>query len=276
MHTRLLEGRTFTEDDNYNPHPRGDREGGRKLVIIDQMLAAKAFPHQSAVGKRILVRVATPEPEWAEIIGVVEHQRETSLADAGREQVYFTDGFFGHGIANYWAIRTAGDPAKYADAARSEIAKLNPQLVITDLQPMAAVMSAAQSSTRFSLLLIGIFAVIAAILAGVGLYGVLATVVRQRTAEIGVRMALGAAPSNVFGLMIGQGLRLSVAGIVVGLIAAVALTRVMVSMLVGVKPTDPVTFAAIVAVFLVIAAIASWIPARRAAALDPTVALREE
>jgi putative ABC transport system permease protein len=118
--------------------------------------------------------------------------------------------------------------------------------------------------------------VIAAVLAAVGLYGVLATFVRQRTAEIGVRMALGAAPSNIFALVVGQGLWLSAAGIGIGLIAASAATRVMASMLVGVKATDPVTFAAIVVFFFVIAAVACWIPAWRASSLDPTLALRDE
>jgi putative ABC transport system permease protein len=126
------------------------------------------------------------------------------------------------------------------------------------------------------LLLIGSFAVIAALLAGVGLYGVLATVVRQRTAEIGVRMTLGAAPAQIFKLIVGQGLRLTAAGIVAGLIAAFALTRGMATMLVGVKATDPATFAAMAVLFVVIAAMASWLPAWRAAALDPTVALRDE
>ena len=161
-------------------------------------------------------------------------------------------------------------------AVGAAIARVDPESVVTDLQPMDVLVDKAQAGTRFSLLLIGVFAVIAVLLAGVGLYGVLATVVRQRTAEIGVRMALGAAPSNVFRLMIGQGLRLSAAGIGLGLIAAFGLTRVMISMLVGVKPTDPITYAAMVAVFFGIAASASWIPARRAAALDPTRALREE
>ena len=274
MRTRLLDGRTFTQADNYNPHTPGST--ARKLIIIDQMLAAKAFPHQSAVGQRILERAVTSEAEWAEVIGVVEHQRESSLAEPGREQIYMTDGFFGHGAVNRWAIRTAGDPAKYADQVRTEMAKLNPQLVITEMQPMDTVIREAQGGTRFSLLLIGVFAVIAALLAGVGLYGVLATVVRQRTAEIGVRMALGAAPSSVFRLMIGEGLRLSAVGVGAGLITAFLLTRVMISMLVGVKPTDPATFAVIVLLFLSISAIASWIPARRAATLDPTTALREE
>ncbi len=267
MRSRLIEGRTFTE---------ADSAPDRKLAIVDQALALKAFPNQSAVGKRILTRILTPEPEWVQVIGVIGHQREESLATPGREQIYFADGFFGHGAAGYWAIRTVGDPAKYGEAVRAAIAKIDPQLVITDLQPMDVLVDKAQAGTRFSLLLIGVFAVIAALLAGVGLYGVLATVVRQRTAEIGVRMALGAAPGNVFRLMIGQGLRLSAAGIGLGLIAAFALTRVMISMLVGVKPTDPLTYAAMVAIFFFIAASASWIPARRAAALDPTRALREE
>ncbi len=134
----------------------------------------------------------------------------------------------------------------------------------------------AQAGTRFSLLLIGVFAVIAALLAGVGLYGVLSTVVRQRTAEIGVRMTLGAGPSQIFKLVVGQGLRLTAIGVAAGLIAAFALTRAMTTMLVGVKATDPATFATMAVVFLLIAAAASWLPAWRAASLDPTTALREE
>jgi putative ABC transport system permease protein len=245
-------------------------------VVIDQTLAAKAFPRGSAIGKRILVRVQTPEPEWVEVIGVVAHQRNTSLADPGREQVYFTDGFVGHGAVARWAIRTTGDPAKYAASVRAAITKVGPHLMLTEMQPMDALMDQAQASTRFSLLLVGVFAVVAALLAGVGLYGVLSTVVRQRTAEIGVRMALGAAPASIFQLIVGRGLGLSAVGIALGLAAALQLTQVMTGMLVGVKPADPSTFAAIVVLFLVISAVASWLPARRAAALDPTVALRQE
>lgn len=141
---------------------------------------------------------------------------------------------------------------------------------------MEAFLDRSGAPTRFALLLIGVFAGIAAVLAGVGLYGVLSTVVRQRTAEIGMRMALGAVPGRIFQLVVGQGLRLSAAGIVLGLAAAYWLTRVMTSMLVAVKATDPATFAAVAVIFFLIAAAASWIPARRAAGLDPTVALREE
>ena len=267
LHTPLIAGRTFTEADN---------APDRKAVVIDQMLAAKAFPGESAVGKRLLIRIRTPEPEWVEVIGVVAHQRDTSLAVPGREQIYFTDGFEGHGAVGFWAIHTAGDPAKYASAVRAAIAKLDPHLLLTEMQPMDALVEHAQASTRFSLLLIGVFASVAALLAGVGLYGVLSTVVRQRTPEIGVRMALGAAPGTIFSLVVGQGLRLSAAGIALGLVAAFELTRAMTSMLVGVKATDPATFASMAVLFFAIAAIASWLPARRAAGLDPTAALREE
>lgn len=228
------------------------------------------------MGKRILTRTHTLEPEWVEVIGVVAHQRTISLAEAGREQIYFTDGFFGHGVAARWAVRTAGDPAKLAGPVRAEIARFAPHVLITEMQPMEALVARALAKMRFSLLLISVFATVAALLAGVGLYGVLSTVVRQRTAEIGVRMALGAAPASVFNRVIKHGLRLSAAGIGIGLLAALGLTGLMTSMLVGVKATDPATFLAVAVLFLAIAAVASWLPARRAAALDPTAALRDE
>ena len=139
-----------------------------------------------------------------------------------------------------------------------------------------AVVEKAQAGTRFSLLLIGAFAIVAAFLAGVGLYGVLATVVRQRTAEIGIRMALGARPRNIFQLVVGQGLGLTAIGVLVGLFAAFAVTRGMASMLVGITATDLLTFAAMAVLFLLIATTSSWVPASRAASLDPLVALVEQ
>lgn len=267
MHTPLIAGRTFTDADN---------AADRDVVVVDQLLADKAFPNQSAVGKRILIRARKPDPEWVEIVGVVSHIRGTSLATPGREQVYITDGYMNYGRVNRWALRVNGDPAQFAAAVRDTVTKHDPHMVLMEMQPMLTVLERAQAGTRFQLLLIGVFAAIAAILAGVGLYGVLATLVRQRTAEIGVRMALGAAPAGIFQLIVGHGIRLSAAGILFGLAAAAALTRVMSSMLIGVKPTDPLTYVAMSAIFLVIAALASWLPARRAAALDPTVALRGE
>ena len=267
MHTPLLSGRTFTEDDNTL---------GLGLVVIDQLLAEKAFPHQSAVGKRILIRLRTPEPEWVEVIGVVAHTRDESLADRGREQVYFTDGFLGSDAINQWVIRTQNESSAYGADVRATLKALDPHMLIVEMQPVDALVDKAQASTRFSLLLIGVFAVIAALLAAVGLYGVLATIVRQRTAEIGIRMALGAQPARIFRLVVGQALRLTAAGIAAGLVTAFALTREMNTMLVGVKATDPSTFATIAVLFLLIAVFASWLPAWRAASLDPTAALREE
>ena len=267
MHTPLIAGRGFTAADN-----APDRE----LAIVDQLLAAKAFPNESAVGKRILIRVRKLEPAWVEIIGVAAHMRGTSLATPGREQIYLTDGYVGHGRVNRWALRVNGDPTQFAATVRATVAQHDPNMVLMELQPMDTLVEHAQAATRFQLLLIGVFAGIAAILAGVGLYGVLATLVRQRTAEIGVRMALGAGPTSIFQLIVGQGLRLSAAGILVGLAAAAALTRVMTSMLIGIKPSDPPTYIFMALVFFAIAALASWLPARRAAALDPTVALRGE
>ena len=267
MGTTLLAGRTFTQEDS---------SPDRNLLVVDQALAAKAFPNESAVGKRILFRVRTQEAQWGEIIGVVAHQRNTSLVEPGREQLYVTDGYVNHGAASWWALRTDGDPSALAGTAREVVRKMGKETFINQMQPMDSLVTAAQAQTRFSLLLIGVFSTIAAILAGVGLYGVLATLVRLRTAEIGVRMALGAAPSRIFRLMVGKGLYLSGIGIGIGLVVAFALTRVLASMLVEVKPTDPVTFVSVAALFVVIAFLASWLPAVRAAGLDPTIALRKE
>jgi predicted permease len=267
IRTPLIAGRTFTDADNLPT---------RNVVVIDQLLASKAFPHESAIGKRLLIRLRTPEAEFVEVIGVVAHTRATSLAAEGREQYYLTDGFAGHASVRRWAIRTTSDAAHFVSTVRAEIAKVDPHLAIFEVQPMDALVERSQAATRFSLMLIGVFAAIAVLLAGVGLYGVLSTVVRQRTAEIGVRMALGAAPARIFNLVVGHGLRLSGAGIALGMLAALGATQVMTTMLVGVKPTDPVTFAAMAVLFLAIAALACWLPGRRAANLDPITALREE
>jgi predicted permease len=267
MRVPLLAGRTFTNEDNLP---------GRNVVIVDDQLAKKAFPGESAVGRRILIRIRTPQPEWVEIIGVVTHQHESSLAEPGREQLYFTDAFLGSGAVNSWAIRTGNDPGTYGSAVRNAVKEIDPHLLVTDMKPAQVLIDEAQAGTRFSLVLIGAFALIAGLLAAVGLYGVLSTAVRQRTAEIGVRMTLGAEPTRIFQLVVGHGFRLTVLGVCAGLIGAFALTRVMTSMLVGVRATDPATFASMVLLFLLIGFCASWLPARRAAALDPVLALREE
>ena len=267
MRTALREGRTFTEADNV-PEPR--------RMIIDELMAKKAFPGQSAVGKRILTRLRTEQPELFEVIGVVAHQRAASLATEGREAFFVPDGYFGHAAIGRWAVRASGELASLVSPIRSEIRAIDPKCVVAEVLPMTTYVTRAQATTRFTLVLIGVFAASAALLAAVGLYGVLAAAVQQRTAEIGVRMAMGAEPSGIFRMMVGDGLRLSVAGLVLGCVAAIAFGYTLRNILVGVEPVDPPTFAVMAAVFLLFSAIASWLPARRAAGLDPTTALREE
>ena len=267
LHTPLLQGRTFTEADN---------QPGRNYVLVDDMLAKKAFPGQPAVGKRILIRLRTPEAEWVQIIGVVAHQHTTSLATPGTEQVFFPDAFLDSGVVRSWALRTRSNAEGYQNQAREAVREIDPHLLITEMDTADTIVYRAQAATRFSLLLLSVFAIVAGTLAGVGLYGVLATAVRQRTSEIGVRMAMGAERGDIAQLVVMQGLRLSGIGIVVGFIAAFVLGRVMSAMLVGVKATDPATFAGMTILFLAISALASWLPARRAAGLDPTTALREQ
>jgi putative ABC transport system permease protein len=267
MGTRILAGRDFTEADN---------QAGVNILIIDELLAAKAFPNRNAVGERLLVRARTNEAEWHEVIGVVEHQRNVTPATNSDEAIFLVDGYFDHGAANRWAIRTTGDPAAMGPAVRAELARIDPLVPAAELQPMRVFVDRAMAPTRFALALIAGFAVIAAVLAAVGLYGVLSTAVRQRTAEIGVRIVFGAPTTRIFRLVIGEGLKLGLVGIVLGLVGAFALTRVMSSMLIGVAPTDPTTFITISVLFLAIAAAACWLPARRAAGLDPAAAIREE
>lgn len=272
MRVRMIAGRTFTEADN-NPQNTG--------IIVDDELAAKAFPGQSPqsiIGKSLIVRITTPDAQQYQIIGVAAHERHLTLATPGREGMLIPEGQLGFGSAFRWAVRTKGDPTRLIPQVRRVVADLDPLVAIGEIKPMSDFVDRAMASTRFSLVLIGVFGAVAAILAGVGLYGVLSTTVRQRTAEIGVRMAFGATNESIFRLMIGHGLVLSAVGIGVGLVAALALTGLLqkASMLIAIKPTDPMTYAAIAVLFAVVAALACWLPARRAALLDPNVALREE
>jgi putative ABC transport system permease protein len=266
MRTRVIEGREFIEADN-RPDAR--------VIIIDRVLAGKAFPGQSAVGKTLVARISTPEPQRYEVIGVVDHQRHVSPARDGREAMFVPDGIQ-HGAANRWGVRTTGDPMQIASAARALVTELNPRTGAIEVQPMTVFMEQAQAQTKFALVLIGIFAGVALLLAAVGLYSVLSTTVRQRTAEIGVRMAFGAGHGSIFNMMVVQGLRLSAAGVGLGIVAALLMTGAMRSMLVGVRPSDPATFIVMAVGFLIIAAVACGLPALRASRLDPMVALRDD
>ena len=269
MKTRLIAGRVYTEAEN-----RPDHLG----VVIDDVFAKANFPGENPVGKRLYVRSRGAEAEWLEVIGVVEHQRHDGLATEGRQAIFLPDGFFGYGATANWVVRCGAgcDPSALASSARNVVRELDPKLSVSRLQPYSALVDRAMTPTRFALVLIGVFAGVAAVLACVGLYGVLSTAVRQRTAEIGVRVAFGATGANIQRLVIGDGMKLAGLGLGIGLVGAYFLTRAMTTMLVGVQPTDPLTYGAIVALFLAIAVISCYIPARRAASLDPSNALRSD
>lgn len=264
MGTRLLAGRTFTAADNAD---------STSVVVVDERLAAILWPNGSAVGQRFLIRATTPDPQWVEVIGVVEHQRDQDLAAEGMETVYFTDRYIGS-FGGTWVVKTAGDPLSLVSAIRDQVRQVDADVPVADVELMRTHVDRAMGPTRFALTLIGVFGVIALLLASIGLYGVLSYVVRQRTAEIGVRMAFGAESSSILRLVVGQGLALAGAGVAVGLLVAAPLTGFMESMLVGVTPTDPLTFGSISALFVVVAAVACYLPARRATFVDPVTALR--
>jgi putative ABC transport system permease protein len=267
MKAKIIAGRVFTA---------ADENASFNGIIIDDMLAAEAFPGQSPqsiIGKPLYCGVSASQ--MCQIIGVAQHERHQTLAAPGREGAFITDGTLGF-TGLRWAVRTTGDPSRLIPAVRAAVAEIDPLVPLGDVKPMSDYVDRAMASTRFSLVLLATFAVVAALLAAVGLYGVLATTVRQRTAEIGVRMAFGATSSNIFRLIVGQGLVISAAGIVAGIAVALALTGVLqhAGMLVSIKPSDPLTYVGVSLLFVAIAGFACWIPAARAARLAPNVALR--
>jgi putative ABC transport system permease protein len=261
MRTRVIEGREFTE---------ADVQPDARVIVVDEVFARMAFPGTSAVGKRILVRNFSGGNDPHTVIGVVQHQRNLSPAEDSR-QTLFQPGF----ATDRWIVRTSGDPTRTLQTVRSELRQLNPNLLVAEARPLLDLVDDARAHTRFALWCIVVFAAIAAVLASVGLYGVLATSVRIRTAEIGVRMALGATAQNIFGTVVRQGVSLSAVGIALGMLAAFWLTRLMTTLLVGVTPTDPTTYITIGVFFLTIATVACSIPALRASRVAPLIALRE-
>jgi putative ABC transport system permease protein len=263
--TRVVEGRAFS------PAELAD---SARVVMVDRTLADKAFPGEPAVGRRILVRAAGPEPDWMEIVGVVEPQRHTSLTD-GRETVFFTDRYLGS-LGSSWILRTSADPGRLAPAVREAVRAIDGSLPVADVRPFRAYVDDALAPTRFSLVLLTVFGALAVVLASVGLYGVLAYAVGQRRAEIGVRMAFGAARSGILRMVLRQGLVLAGLGVALGLGASWGLGSVMQRLLVGSSRADAATFAGVAALFLLVSAAACAVPALRATLVDPTVALREE
>ncbi|HXP24995.1 MAG TPA: ABC transporter permease [Steroidobacteraceae bacterium] len=276
MQTPLRTGRFFTaRDDEMSP----------PVVVIDDVFARQYFAHEDPVGKRLFLEIGQGNSQ-AEIIGVVAHVNQWGLDTDGTErlraQLYFPFMQLPDPIVALAPIgmrmvaRTRGPDAGAFDSIRHSVQQVNGEQVVYGAQTMSEVISDSTANRRFSAILLGAFAAVALLLSAVGIYGVISYLIGQRTHEIGIRMALGAQQGKVLFQVLREGLKLAVTGAAIGLAAAFALTRLMTSLLYGVSPTDPLTFAA-VAVLLVAVALAScYIPARRAAAVDPMVALRHE
>jgi putative ABC transport system permease protein len=260
----LIKGRDFDER---------DRADGKKVVIINETLARRIFAEGDPLGKRI--RSWRDENQLREIVGVVEDVRYYGRDDDLRGLVYVPH------AQNAWrsmalTVRTHDDPTRTISAIRSQIGSLDRDLAIANLETMTTILNRSVAPRRASMLLLVVFGIIAALLAVIGIYGVLSYTVAQRSQEIGVRIALGAQSGDVLTLVIREGMKLTLAGVGIGLAAAFAFTRLMASLLYGVSATDPLTFAAIAILLILAALLACYIPARRATRVDPMVALRYE
>jgi len=207
------------------------------------------------------------------VTGVVKHQLQESLTKPGEDWHYYPYRYYGARNTLSWVVRTSVPPESIVPMVRREVEALAPGTPVSRVRTMANYLSAARAPTRFALSLIGFFAVTALVLAIVGLYSVLTYSVQQRTSEIGIRVALGAQPLEVLSLILGKGLRLAASGIVAGVLGAVALTRFLESLLVEVEPLDPATFLGMGLLFLLVAALACYLPARSANRLDPVKAI---
>jgi predicted permease len=258
----LKSGRTFSNQDRPQTQP---------VVLIDENLARQYWPNEDPVGKHL--RNGSPSP-WATIVGVVGHVKHSDLAADPAKGTYYFSMFQQPVPFAGIVIRTAGDPALFAAAIRNAVREVDNSQAVHDLKPMEDMVSASLAPRRFVVTLLGFFAAAALLLAAIGLYGVISYSVAQRTQEIGLRMALGAQRSEVLGLVVWQGLRLTLAGIALGLAAALAVTQVLARQFFGVSPSDPLTFAGTATALIVAALIASFLPAYRATRVDPVIALR--
>ena len=272
----LLRGRVFTEADSAK---------APAVAIINEAFARKYWPKGNPLGQRLTVHEGMgkrSEDATREIVGVVGSVREFGPAGGTPPVLYVpntqvADGLTALGNAvlpTAWAVRTSVNPMRLAGAVRRAIAKVDSGQAIFDVRPMDEVIQKSLANRRFVLLLLTVFAAIAMLLASIGIYGVISYAVEQRTREIGIRIALGAAGGDVVGMVVRHGMAMAGIGVAVGLAAAFGLTRVLATMLYGVKPADPVTFSVVAVSLTAVAFLAAWVPARRATRVDPVVALR--
>jgi len=264
----LLRGRFFTD---------ADRERTTPVAIINEASAREFWPGADPVGKRLKELSEGEHAPWRTIVGVVGNVRRNDLVDPPRPEHYVPFTQLPWSLRpRELLIRASGDPARVANAVRAEVAALDKDQPVAEIQTLDRIVSNVLSVRRFSTVLLAIFAALALVLAAVGISGVMAYSVAQRTHEIGIRVALGARRSAVLKLVLGQGLRLAAAGVALGLAASLALTRFLATLLYGIEATDPLTFAGVTLFLVLIALAASYLPARRAMDVDPMTALRHE
>jgi predicted permease len=273
MGITLLRGRFVTPQDN---------ELAPVVIDIDDVFARTYFPGENPIGKRVNLEEFNVQ---AEIVGVVGHIRQWGPggdAKSAIEAQFFypfmqtPEKLMPMTSAVAVVLRTQGDPAAIMDPVRQAVKEIDPREVIYNVQTMEAVLATSLAPRRLSMILLGVFAGLALVFACVGIYGVISYLVGQRTREIGVRIALGAQRGDVLRLVLGQGARMALLGVAIGIAAALVLTRLMSRLLFGVSPTDPLTFTWVAIVLMAVALAACYIPARRAMSVDPIDALRHE
>jgi putative ABC transport system permease protein len=270
MSIPLRKGRYFGAQDN---------EHGMPVAIVNETMAREYWPNGDAVGRRFTLGVPDDEEPWFTIVGVVADVRQMGIDVPVKSEMYLPYAQ----ITQYafyaprdLVLRTTGDPMSVTGAVREAVRAVDPDQPISNVATMEEVLGQEASQRRVGMILLTAFAVLALLLASLGIYGVLAYFVAQHRNEIGVRLALGATPARILLLVLQKGMKLTLLGVAIGLAASFALTRLMTSLLFGVKAIDPLTFAAVPVVLAVVALLACWIPARRAAKVDPMVALRYE
>ena len=264
MNIPLLRGRFFDERDTAQ---------STRVVIIDDHMAQQLWPNEDPIGRRIRYGDLKSTSPWETVVGVVGRVKQYAL-DLDSRIAFYRPHTQSSARTMYLVVRSDGDASSVAAAVTKEIRALDPDLPVSNVRTMTSRIDESLVRRRFSMMLLGIFAGLAFVLAAIGIYGVMAYLVSQGTQEIGIRMALGATPSAILGLVLQQGLTIALAGVTIGVAAAMGLTRLMRGLLFGVEPIDPVTFAATALALAVTALAACYLPARRAARIDPLVALK--
>jgi len=268
MGMQLIKGRDFTPRDGLL---------STQVAIINESLARRYFPNQDPLGKRVRPGIGIDERGWLmrEIVGVVRDSKHVSLREEPPPNIYLPHGQFPrHGMT--LVVRAENDPEALIGVMQKEAHALDSELPVFNIRTLDQYMASSVAEPKFSALLLGLFAGLALTLSCIGLYGVMSYVVAQRTRELGIRMALGAQTRDVLKLVVRQGMGLTLLGAAIGVAVAVAATRMMKSWLFGVSPTDPLTFAVAALLLTIVALLSCWIPARRAAKVDPIIALRFE